>query len=199
LRNSDEGFDFPPNLDGLNMPYMDDETRGSRDKKRPDLQWCLKNSNTQRKEEYIRYFAMECKRLGIPSSTTWILNSQYVSSGICRFIKARYGYGSPKHNPSYAMIGYVQNMELGDILNEVNEEAKAHSISTVELSSDGWKEKDISRLAHQLDRPEIHHTPLTLHHLWIDVRDISIVPAKKGDVAKRRAKAARKVVKKRHP
>ena len=189
LKDSDEGFDFTPSYDGLNQPHG---ARGKHDKKKPDLQWIMKNSHAQTQEEHFRVFAMECKRLGRPSSKSWVLNRLYITNGVCRFIKAEYSYGSPKYNPSYAMVGYVQSMALDDILKEVNESAKACSVSAIKLPVDGWKEKDISRLAQQHDRPEIHDTPLTLHHLWIDIRDIQMIPAKKTNTTKRRAKGSKK-------
>lgn len=192
LRDSDEGFDTLPHLDACNQPDEDDEARATRLDKRPDFQWELKDTQARNYEEYTRLYAMECKRLGFPSSPTWVLNREYISNGVCRFIKAEYGYGSPKSNPSYAMVGYVQNMDLDDILGEVNGFAKTYSVPDIMLSEDGWIEKDISHLDHQLERPEIHPTPLDLRHLWLDIRDIPRLPAKKTIRKRRKVKLPEK-------
>jgi hypothetical protein len=192
LRDSDEGFDRLPHFDALNQPDMNDETRATREYKRPDFQWELKDSQARTDEDHFRLYAMECKRLGLPSSPTWVLNREYISHGVCRFIKIVHGYGSPKSNSSYAMVGYVQSMDLDDILGEVNGFARTYSVPNIILSIAGWQEKDISHLGHQLDRPEIHPTPLTLRHLWLDIRDIPKIPAKKIIRKPRKTRTSRK-------
>jgi hypothetical protein len=68
------------------------------------------------------------------------------------------------------MIGYIQNMNPSDILDEVNVCAAGHSIPRLLLSVDGWKENGVSRLDHSLDRPPELSTPIDLRHLWVDIR-----------------------------
>ncbi len=195
LRASDTGLDQMPHLDAGNQPDMDDPEPSAREDMRPDFQWELKDVQARNREEYQRFYALECKRLGFRTSPGWVLNKQYVTNGIKRFVKREYAYGSPKSNASAAMIGYVQTMELNQILDEVNSFCKTNSVRQIDLSG-GWR-KDISFLAHLLDRPEVHSTPLLLQHLWIDLRDVPVVPLEKNKTGTKkrssRTRGARKM------
>jgi hypothetical protein len=185
LRASDTGLDHAPHLDANNQPDADDSAPAEREYTRPDFQWELKDVQARNREEYQRFYALECKRLGLPTSRSWVLNEQYVTNGIKRFVKREYAYGSPKSNASAAMIGYVQTMELNQILDEVNGFCETNSVRQIDLSG-GWR-KDISFLAHLLDRPEVHSAPLLLQHLWIDLRDVPVAP-----LMRRRTKTKKK-------
>jgi len=107
------------------------------------------------------------KRLGSPSSSQWILNKNYILNGINRFILVEWGYG--KSVSSGAMIGYIQNMELKEILNKVNKHCSQLTIIELTLSPEGWQ-NDVSRLDHQLERPDVPPSPFNLRHLWVDLR-----------------------------
>ena len=66
-----------------------------------------------------KFYILEAKRLGSPSSRQCILNENYVFHCIKRFILPEWGYS--KSMSSGAMIGYVQDMELDDILDAYGE------------------------------------------------------------------------------
>jgi hypothetical protein len=168
LQAKNRGIDWPLFYEGNNQPDADDETRASREDKRPDFQWGVCDHQEPDPEKSDKYYTFECKRLGTPSSSSWVLNENYVLNGISRFINAEWGYG--KSSRSGAMIGYIQNMNENDILIEVNNAALAASLTTIILSKDGWKIGDVSRLEQKLDRPDVPPTPFDLRHLWVDLR-----------------------------
>ena len=98
-----------------NQPDADDSIRAKREYKRPDFQWGICDTNETNPERMDKFYTLEAKRLGSPSSSQWILNKNYILNGINRFILVEWGYG--KSVSSGAMIGYIQNMELKEILN----------------------------------------------------------------------------------
>src|SRR6185503_8033948 len=103
--------------------------------------------------EYQRFYAMECKRLGASLNPTRNLMEQYVRNGVQRFITAEHGYGSPNTNPSAAMIGYVQSMELAEIHARVDQYCRKNSLAGLNLSPNGWQ-RDVSFLNHTLLRSD---------------------------------------------
>lgn len=177
LRASDTGFDHAPHLDASNQPDPDDESPAAREDTRPDFQWELKDSQARNREEYQRFYAMECKRLGEPSSPTWRFNEKYVTDGIQRFRTLKHSYGSPKSNRSASMVGYVQNMDFSSILKEVNHYCRVNGIAQIRLSRTGWL-NDLNFLDQVVHRPIIHPMPLLLQHLWLDLRTIPIEAVK---------------------
>ena len=56
-----------------------------------------------------------------------------------------------------------------EILNEVNEHCSQLTIIELTLSPEGWQ-NDVSRLDHQLERPDVPPSPFNLRHLWVDLR-----------------------------
>jgi len=150
-----------------NQPDADDAQPTSYEDKVPDFK-CTIIDHGGDPERSNRSFDIECKRLGAPPSKTWILNRNYILDGVVRFIKAEWGYG--RSTTSGVMIGYVQSMNIADILTEVNANAKNNALPRIRLNRKGWSEKSTSRLNHKLDRPEVLPTPFDLRHLWIDLR-----------------------------
>jgi hypothetical protein len=187
LRASDTGFDRAPHLDALNQPDIASEP-SEREEKRPDLQWELKDPSSRNKAEYQRFYAMECKRLGASLNPTRNLMEQYVRNGIQRFVTAEHGYGSPNTNPSAAMIGYVQSMELAEIHARVDQYCRKNSLAALKLSPNGWQ-RDVSFLDHTVLRSDTLSTPLILNHLWSDLRDI---PTRKKTVRKKTGRKKRR-------
>lgn len=159
-----------PTPEGQNPPYQGDKEPAEREKKKPDFYWQLIDHQAD-EENCERRFVLECKRLGKPSSSSWVLNKNYVNEGIRRFISSPHEYS--KGDDSCGMIGYVQNMELQEILDEVNVEAAACSetISPLILSS-GWQEGGISEMGHDLER-SFPISPIRMYHFWVDVRESS--------------------------
>jgi len=146
-----------------------DQVINDYERTKPDFQWELRDragSRDNLNSIFINY-TIECKRLGKDLSSRRNLNKEYVSKGILRFTTNTHRYG--QSTPSGLMIGYVQNTDLPTILNEVSNFTLSTSLAAPLLSPKGW-EKDVSRLDHKLDRPDIEPTPFELRHLWVDLR-----------------------------
>lgn len=166
LKSSSRGFDVPAMAETCNQPYVSDKLRAPHLKKIPDFQWAIYDDQETDPQKYRKIYTVECKRLG--EQKGWPLNENYVKNGIIRFITLEYRYAV--FCRSAAMVGYVQNMEMHNILIEVNAHATSNSIPVLVLSPDGWKAEGISRLDHRLDRPPELSSPIDLRHLWIDLR-----------------------------
>lgn len=156
----------PPTMDSNNQPDSDDEIRARREQKRPDFQWNFLDRYESDPQRSSKQFVVECKRLGRPPSSNWNLNSNYSENGIMRFCDPEWGYG--KQAPSGAMLAYWQSMEGKDVLREVNEGCRRHSIPDLVLVG-SWFPQGISKFEHDLMRP-FHISPFKLRHLWIDLR-----------------------------
>ncbi|MFH1748242.1 MAG: hypothetical protein ABIG44_14500 [Planctomycetota bacterium] len=150
-----------------NQPLIDDETRAARKDKRPDFQNGFVNLQESDDDRASMFYTIECKRLGSRVGQ-WVLNVNYVKEGVLRFVTEEHGYG--KATPSGAMIGYVQSMELDDILGEVNVAGEKLSLPPIVLTCGGWRQNDVSRLGHMLPRPASLQSPFNLRHLWVDLR-----------------------------
>jgi hypothetical protein len=148
-----------------NQPDPDDESRASREGKRPDFQWIYLDRYEPSAHHSSKQFVVECKRLGKPFRPDWLFNLNYVNHGIIRFRDAMWAYG--QRFPSGATVGYWQSMEGEQVLNEVNGEARENSFPDLTLVA--WNFDAVTRLEHEFDRP-IEPSPFRLHHLWIDLR-----------------------------
>lgn len=169
LVNKGRGLDRRPFYDAPNQPSVDDETRAARENKRPDFQWSLYDDLARDPRQAYLEYVVECKRLGSPSSPSWVLNKNYVTDGICRFRDPDHGYGEGVR--SGAMVGYVQSMELSLVLKEVNRSCLDNKVlKLIELTQDGWQEGSVSRLEQQLQRPKVLPVAFCLRHLWLDIR-----------------------------
>ena len=159
---------YCPTPEAKSLPYKGDLTPPERENKIPDFQWSIIDHSASL-ESCERHFVLECKRLGMPSSPNWKLNENYVLNGICRFITAPHEYG--KGDDACAMVGYVQNMTLDDILDEVNQAINAQTITISQIPTPpkGWQEKGITELEHTLERP-FPITPFQMYHFWVDIR-----------------------------
>jgi hypothetical protein len=158
--------DVPPIQECNNQPDPDDESRAVREQKRPDFQWIYLDRYESNPLHSSKQFVVECKRLGKSSRANWILNSNYVEHGISRFRDSHWAYA--KRFSSGAMIGYLQNMEAGQVLKEVNDHARAKQFPHLVLEGN-WKSKEVNRLKHTFERP-FDVSPFELRHLWIDLR-----------------------------
>ena len=149
-----------------NQPDPDDEARARREQKRPDFQWIYLDRYEPDPQRSSKQFVVECKRLGKPPRSDWILNANYSDNGIRRFCEPEWGYA--KQAPSGAMLGYWQSMEGKDVLREVNEGCCRRSIPNLVLVGP-WSSEGVSKFEHDLERP-FQISPFKLHHLWIDLR-----------------------------
>ncbi len=159
-------LDYQPTPEAKNFPHFVDVSKAVRENNIPDFSWNI----TDHANRCNRNVALECKRLGKPSSKAWILNRQYVEEGILRFFKAEEGYS--KGCELGAMVGYVQNMEFEDILQEVNEYLNTCGISMPTLTppEKGWQNQGVSQLDHNFVRSFIPSS-FSLYHFWVDIRD----------------------------
>jgi hypothetical protein len=158
--------EIAPTPECNNQPDPSDEARATREQKRPDFQWIYLDKYESDSSRSSKQFVVECKRLGKPVRSDWVLNANYVNHGVRRFRETGWAYA--KRFASGAMIGYMQSMELDDVLGEVNAELRKNSLSDIACKR-GWRPSDVSHLEHSFDRP-FEVSPFSLKHLWVDLR-----------------------------
>ena len=165
-------LNYMPSLDAKNAPYADDIDGTKREDNIPDLSWNVIDHSAD-PEHCNRNFALECKRLGLPTSTSHVLNKEYVEEGIHRFILEEKGYGKGSES---GMVAYVENMEFEDILRQVNEYIAIRSLSsTLPSSAIGWQYQGVTRFNHALVRSFLPSI-FSLEHFWLDLRDCQMLP-----------------------
>ena len=163
----DMEYPYPFNLKQNNskQPDLDHEEMVNEfELKIPDFQWGFTDRRRidSSLNEYFKNYDIECKRLGAKS-----LSKEYVVNGIIRFTKKTHRYG--QYTSSGMMIGYIQDMNIQTILDEVNSSVNSVCLALLTLSDEECITA-ISRLEHKLDRPDIEPTPFELRHLWVDLR-----------------------------
>jgi len=156
-----------PAQEMCNQPDPDDQSRASREQKRPDFQWIYRDRYEADPYRSSKQFVVECKRLGAPPRPDWVLNVNYVEHGIWRFTDATWAYA--KRFQSGAMVGYWQSMDADDVLNEVNLAARTRQIPEIVLPKGGWKVASVTRLEHLFPR-SFPTSPFRLDHFWADLR-----------------------------
>jgi len=147
--------------------------------KRPDFKWRLENKSDSNPHTAIRDYDIECKRLGKRLNKKWVLNENYVHNGILRFLNIEHNYG--RGMPFGAMIGYVQNMELKDILKEINKyinRNQKHKIAPVKFPQKNIGSKEVIKTTQKLYRTEINPASFNLRHIWGDLRKTGTSSAK---------------------
>jgi hypothetical protein len=167
LRRDGRGVEWPPSFDGIKGRFPGEEGDSADAEKRPDISWSMYDSEEPSPERQERAFDVECKRLGKPTSKSWLLTEQYVISGIRRYIRSTHRYG--RNATDGAMVGYVQDASLRELLDEVNLYCRRHGLPDIMLSEDGWRPDSISRLQQALTRHDMP-SPYGLVHLWPDLR-----------------------------
>ena len=137
----------------------------------PDFKWRLCNNLATSPNELTMDFDIESKRLGKPTSPSWILNREYVENGIFRFILATHRYGN--RVDSGLMIGYIQTMIPMDIIKEVNQYIKERDKNNIPLLSfkeEDFQKKKIAQSFQFIKKRSFNPYSFTLYHLWIDLR-----------------------------
>lgn len=157
-----------PIYEAQNQPDPDDQARVAREGKRPDFMWKYRDRYEPNPERSSREFVVECKRLGAPLRADRLLNRNYVSYGIRRFVDPRHAYA--KRFSSAAMVGYWQDMSATEVLREVNAAAREHDLPPLTFNATGSRCDSVRRLDHFLERP-FSISPMCLHHFWADVRE----------------------------
>lgn len=171
LNRKGRGLQFPPDWEKPKQPTSKVDLGKSKKKKRPDFSCPFRNNSAQcAKDAYLDYH-IKCKRLGEASSPSWNLNKNYMTNGIVRFLEPPHRYGEGTY--SGAMIGYVQNMNIKSILEEVNRyifKNPNHKIPEIRFSEVGFGDKGIAKASQQLIRTHVFPSPFDLYHLWVDLR-----------------------------
>jgi hypothetical protein len=177
LMQENKGLVGTLHLQCANSPRIEDVEYHPSEEKLPDLCYMIKDPTIIDTDGNGISFCIECKRLGTPPSKRWILNKEYVISGIERFVTDEHRYG--RSAASGLMIGYVESMEFEDILKEVNIHITERSsgrtdsteLSLLKLKDDNWGFQGVSHLNHEnaLKRP-FPISPFMLYHMWIDIR-----------------------------
>jgi hypothetical protein len=162
-----DGFPICIFLNAANQPEPDDESDAPRLDKIPDVHCALFNHTAPTPQAAMVLYVIECKRLGKPERSSWIFNENYTSHGIVRFRDSSHAYA--KGCVSAAMIGYVQSMDLKDVLRDVNSVARAAGFPKI-LPPKKWNAGRVMRLGHQTFHRSFPVDPFTLHHLWADLR-----------------------------
>lgn len=125
----------------------------------PDIRFSL---NTPYHDQYD--YDVECKlvrtkRLG----KSWDYCQHYITDGVWRFHDGKYAQSQPVAG---AMIGYVQEGDMADLLDRINQTNDKNGLAGIYLN-DSYRPQDITKLIQILK-----HTSgkLLLTHLWADVR-----------------------------
>lgn len=137
-------------------------------RKRPDFKWRMQNNLAVSPQELTKDFDIESKRLG-----TGVLTKKYVVNGINRFISGSHRYGNGVNDG--AMIGYIQDSQLVDVLNKVNSYiAKAgkgsHTMPPISFPVSDHLAQPVTTARQKLARVHVRPCDFTLHHLWVDLR-----------------------------
>jgi hypothetical protein len=167
LRKSGRGIEYIL-AQVTNQPLPDDAYRAKRLGKRPDFACGYHDDSLPDDafEEADYRYTVECKRLGSPSSASWVFNRNYVEHGIRRFEHPDWGYA--EGSSSGMMVGFMQTMEPDAILADVN--SHIAPFPALSQSATGWLLKALTALnVHSFAR-RVRPTPFTLNHFWIDLR-----------------------------
>lgn len=149
------------------QPVKNDELKGGKKRKRPDFTCRLINPRADSHEKYENSLHVECKLLGCPTSSSWVLNENYVKNGIKRFDSKTHEYG--KRADSGIMIGYIISMTPEDIESEVNNYQKKHlpEYNQIKFLFDT---KPIFKTRQDIKRENVTPYRFELFHLWVDLR-----------------------------
>jgi len=149
------------------LPVSNDELKGGKIRKRPDFTCKCYNSYANSAEEHEIPFHVECKRIGCPTSSSWILNKNYVCNGIKRFDSPEHEYG--KRAPSGLMVGYLISMDPENILKEINGFQTKECPKNKAIASD-FIQKHVNSTSQFLQRVNVKPKDFKLTHMWVDFR-----------------------------
>jgi hypothetical protein len=149
------------------QPVTDNELKGGKKRKRPDFTCKCSNPFASCTEEHEIALHIECKRLGNPTSSTWILNENYVTEGIKRFDCRTHEYG--KRATSGMMVGYIISMKPKQIANEVNKYQQEHLPNNPTITFQ-FNNPPVFKKNQDLNRKNVKPKSFQLIHLWVDLR-----------------------------
>ncbi len=150
------------------QPVSEEGLKGGKIKKRPDFTCKCINPWATSPEKYEISLHVECKRLGYPTSSTWILNKNYVKNGIKRFDSKIHEYG--KRAGSGMMIGYIIGMTPQEIESEVNDYQKKHASEYTDIRF-LFDTTTLFNTRQDIKRKNVMPARFELIHLWVDLRN----------------------------
>ena len=150
------------------QPVIEDELKGGKIRKRPDFTCKCINPRADSPEKHEISLHVECKRLGNPTSATWILNENYVKNGIKRFDSKIHGYS--KRANSGMMIGYIISMTPEEIESEVNCYQKKHEPEYTEIKF-FFDTTTLFKTSQDINRKNVMPARFELVHFWVDLRN----------------------------
>ena len=149
------------------QPVSEEELTGGKKRKRPDFTCSCHNRAASSPDELEIPFHVECKRLGDPTSRTWILNKNYVEKGMSRFDSREHKYG--KRAPSGMMIGYIISLTPPKIMGEVNTHMSEKLKGWRKLGFT-WGGGFVHRHRQTIVRRHVTPARFALSHIWVDLR-----------------------------
>ena len=149
------------------QPVTGDELKGGKTIKRPDFTCKCLNPLAGAPENHEISLHVECKLLGNPTSSTWILNENYVKNGIKRFDSKTHEYG--KRADSGMMIGYIISMAPKKIEDEVNDYQKKHLPDNKKIMF-SFDSTPLFQTRQDIKRKNVKPFQFELIHFWIDLR-----------------------------
>jgi hypothetical protein len=156
-----------PNWENPIPPVAINELKGGKSSKRPDFTCKCLNPWAESSENHEISLHVECKRLGEKTSSTWILNENYVKNGVKRFDSKTHQYG--KRARSGIMIGYIISMSPKTIEAEVNSYQKNHLPDNSNINFE-FNSSLIFKTSQKIKRKNVQPIQFDLIHLWIDLR-----------------------------
>lgn len=170
LNPKGRGLPFPPDWEKPKQPASETDLGQSKKAKRPDFNCQFCNHTAQSYKDAYADYHIECKRLGKPSSSGWNFSKNYVTEGIQRFISPTHRYGEGVF--SGAMIGYVQNMNVKSILDDINNHIpnSPPQIPPLRFLEDEFGREGIVKTSQHLIRIHVLPSPFALRHIWVDLR-----------------------------
>jgi len=179
LLRQGRGITWPITYDGPHGPDEQEDEVAEYEDKRPDFKWGMIDIHNADAEVREMMLDIECKRLGRRTGN-WHFNKNYVDYGVQRFRTMEHSYG--RNVERGTMIGYVQNMEMDDILAEINHHGSLIGMVAINIEETGWEVNGINNLVHQFDRPYTI-SPFELRHVWVDLRHKYLVASDGHSVA----------------
>lgn len=163
---------------GENVPQGDADLDEEYVQKRPDFKWRMQNDLAKTSSDLTMDFDVESKRLGKPTSANWVLNREYVTNGILRFVRTSHRYGNGVN--AGAMIGYIQTMSPNEAHADVNryideareamDQARETTPDLSQIPQDVTALDGVHAACQRLSRREFDESEFDLHHLWVDLR-----------------------------
>jgi len=149
------------------QPVAKNELKGGKKRKRPDFTCKSVNLWADLPENHEISLHVECKLLGNPTSSSWILNENYAKNGIKRFDSKSHKYG--KRAKSGIMIGYIISMAPKTIEIEVNNYQEKHLPDNPAIKFK-FDSSPLFKTRQNIIRKKVKPSHFELIHLWVDLR-----------------------------